>query len=224
MDIRISKTYGERVVLDDLALAINEGEILCVLGDSGTGKTTLLNILAGLIDFTGEIEGASDRVGYIFQEPRLLANLTVAENLAYVGADEREIEHMLEKVEISDCRNKRPCALSGGEKQRVAIARAFLSNAPLLLLDEPFVSLDTSLKIRLYRVFARLWEERKPTAVLVTHDIEEAWSLGHRVVVLRDGKIVFDVRTGHTTLPVFGEQSEKKKALLKVLLGGDQDE
>ncbi len=216
----ISKAYGEKQVFDGLHVAIEQGEVVCVLGASGAGKTTLLNILAGLTDFDGELSGVPEKVGYVFQEPRLLPNLSALENLLYAGCERKEAEKILEKVGLSEHKNKRPKQLSGGEKQRVAVARAFACGAELLLLDEPFSSLDTALKIRLWEVFARLWEERKPTAVLVTHDIEEAWALGRRIVVLDKGKIVYDVCPKRAEYPApYGEQTKEKEKLLQVLLG-----
>ena len=219
MKICVSKSYGKKRVFENFALDINDGEVLCVLGASGSGKTTLLNILAGLTAFEGETEGVPQRIGYIFQEPRLLPNLTVKENLAYSGAADEEIERILSKIELVAVKDKRPKELSGGEKQRVAIARAFLSNAPLLLLDEPFSSLDTALKIRLSGVFAELWKETRRTAVLVTHDIEEAWMLAHRVVVISEGKTVAEYRLDEGELPRnYGEGAEIKGKILSGIL------
>ena len=219
MKLCISKSYGNHLVFENFSLDIAEGEILCVLGPSGSGKTTLLNILAGLTAFEGDAEHVPARVGYIFQEPRLLPNLTVKENLVYSGAEDGEIERILSKTELLKVKDKRPKELSGGEKQRVAIARAFLSDAPLLLLDEPFSSLDTALKIRLSEVFAGLWKETRRTAVLVTHDLEEAWMLAHRVVVLKDGKIVLDCRLEEGELPrQYGAGGEIKERLLAEIL------
>ena len=215
----ISKAYGEKQVFDGLHFEIEQGEVVCVLGVSGAGKTTLLNILAGLTDFEGELSGIPKKVGYVFQEPRLLPNLSALENLLYAGCAREEAKKYLEKAGLSEYKNKRPKELSGGEKQRVAVARAFAYGGELLLLDEPFSSLDTALKIRLWEVFARLWEEKKPTAVLVTHDIEEAWALGQRIVVLDKGKIVYDKRPKRTEYPAkYGEQTEEKEKLLQVLL------
>lgn len=220
MKAKVSKSYGDKKVFENLVLQIPEGEILCVLGESGVGKTTLLNIFAGLTAYTGEIEGLPSRVGYVFQEPRLLPNLSVAENLRFAGAKEEEIDETLRAVGLFEHKEKRPSALSGGEKQRVSLARAFLYHAPLLLLDEPFSSLDLSLKTRLWELLARLWEREKPTTVLVTHDLEEAWALGHTIVVLKGGKIVYETRPSRTEFPAkYGEQSPQKQALLNVLIG-----
>ena len=224
MKIRISKSYGEQTVFDGFSLDIQEGQILCILGESGGGKTTLLKSLARLISFDGELENVPEKVGYIFQEPRLLQNLTIEENLQYVGGMVESIDDILRKTELFDMRKKRPKELSGGEKQRVAIARAFLSDAPLLLLDEPFSSLDTALKIRLSNVFADLWKSKRPTVVYVTHDVEEACMLGQRIVVLKDGKAVCDVNAEELcveeNLPRgYGKEMALKETLLNALLG-----
>ena len=216
----ISKRYGEKQVFSNLEIEIETGDVVCVLGVSGAGKTTLLHILAGLTAFEGELLEVPNKVGFVFQEPRLLPNLTALENLVYAGCEKSKAERVLEKVGLLAHKNKRPKSLSGGEKQRVAAARAFACGAELLLLDEPFSSLDTALKIRLWEAFARLWEESKPTAVLVTHDIEEAWALGRRIVVLDKGKIVYDIRPKRMVYPApYGEKTEEKEKLLQVLLG-----
>ena len=224
MRICVSKSYEEKTVFSDFALTIDDGEILCVLGESGGGKTTLLNILAGLVPYQGETEDLPDEVAYIFQEPRLLPNLTVEQNLLYAGGRYEFIAKILQKIELADKKDKKPKELSGGEKQRVAIARAFLSDAPLLLMDEPFSSLDTALKIRLAKVFADLWKEQKKTAVFVTHDVEEACMLAHRIVVLRGGKIVEDMRIDGEVPRAYGKESEWKQRLLTALIGEESAE
>lgn len=220
----ICKSYGKQEVFKDFSLEIDEGEILCVLGESGGGKTTLLNILAGLLPFEGTAENVPSEVSYIFQEPRLVPNLTVRQNLSYVGGEGERIEALLKGTELLHVANKRPSALSGGEKQRVAIARAFCVPFSLLLMDEPFSSLDTALKIRLSRVFAELWKERerdgeKRAAVFVTHDLEEALSLADRVIVLRGGKIVKDVRIEKDAFPApYGRAAKEREEILSALM------
>ena len=130
-------------------------------------------------------------------------------------------QNILKKIGLLAHKDKRPKQLSGGEKQRVSIARAFLSDAPLLLLDEPFASLDTALKIRLCEAFGQLWREKKPTVVLVTHDIEEALMLGHRIIVLDEGKIVCDckVERGEGGYPSsYGSVCKERDRLLSAIL------
>ena len=220
----LNKSYGKQEIFKDFSLEIREGEILCLLGESGGGKTTLLNILAGLVPFEGTVEGVPQEKSYIFQESRLLPNLTVRENLAFVGASPDSIERLLAATELTHVADKRPSALSGGERQRVSIARAFCVPFSLLLMDEPFSSLDTALKIRLSKVFARLWTEekgqdKKRTAIFVTHDLEEALMLADRIVLLKKGKIFKDVKVERRRYPSeYGEQTALREELLQAMI------
>ena len=221
----ISKAYGPQKVFDNFSLEIENGKILCVLGESGGGKTTLLNILAGLVPFSGNLSGVPKRVSYIFQEPRLLPNMTVKQNLAYAGGAPEKIDDILEKTELIKGADKRPGELSGGEKQRVSLARAFLIPSELLLMDEPFSSLDTALKIRLTEVFARLWKSlpEKRTAVFVTHDLEEALMLADRIIVLKSGQVAADVSLKREVFPsAYAAPCEERQKLLSVLLEGEK--
>lgn len=129
--------------------------------------------------------------------------MTVKQNLAYAGGAPEKIDDILEKTELIKCADKRPGELSGGEKQRVSLARAFLIPSELLLMDEPFSSLDTALKIRLTEVFARLWKSlpEKRTAVFVTHDLEEALMLADRIIVLKSGQVAADVSLKREVFP-----------------------
>ena len=207
ISLSVSKKYGDLSVFDNLTLQINEGEILCLLGASGVGKTTLLNILAGLTDFQGNIENLPEKIGYIFQEPRLIPNLTVEENLRYAGGEKDAIEEILQKTGLLPHKNKRPSMLSGGEKQRVNLAR-----------DEPFSSLDLPLKKELYELFLALWEKEKPTVVLVTHDIDEAWALGDRILLLKEGKVILERIPKRERKGAFWEYDKGKEALVKRIL------
>lgn len=186
----VTKRYGSCAALDDLSFELREGEIAAVLGESGAGKTTLLNILAGLTSCEGKVEGRRP-CSYLFQSPKLLPNLTAEENLRFVlpkrlwgGAGE-----MLRRVGLSGKEKSYPRELSGGERQRVAIARAFLYPHETLLMDEPFSSLDLSLKRTLLELVAQLWQERRQTVVFVTHDVHEAAVLAQRVIVLKKGTV-----------------------------------
>lgn len=184
------KNYGEKVIYNDLSLSLEEGKITCLLGSSGSGKTTLLNIIAGLTKFRGDVPKL--RCSYIFQNVTLVPNLTVRGNLALVCKNDAKIDEMIEKVGLIGRGDDYPVNLSGGEAQRVAIARAFLYESDILLMDEPFASLDIKLKLQIFKLFFDMWREDGRTVLMVTHDIDEAEYAAERVMVLEDGKIVFD--------------------------------
>ena len=179
-------SYGDKEIFRDFSLEIPDGEITVILGDSGVGKTTLLQLMAGL---NKPVSGGVPAVqcGYVFQEPRLLPTLTVLQNVQIVLPKERkqEAEQWLQAVELADAMTLYPNQLSGGMAQRAAMARAFAYGGECLLMDEPFRGLDVALQARLQQVFLRLWQERHITTVWVTHDLDEAVSLGHRALVLR---------------------------------------
>lgn len=220
--VNVSKKYANTPVYENFSLEIEEGKITCLLGASGCGKTTLLNMLAGLTPYEGRIGNVPERISYIFQEERLLPNLTVKQNVALVlgkNADGKKISEILEKVELSGKEDAYPAELSGGQAQRVSIARAFAYPSGLILMDEPFSSLDTALKIRLIDVFCRLWREEKRTAVFVTHDAEEAYMLAHRAVLLEEGKVVADISENDPVPRAYGESSRFKQRILAELLG-----
>ena len=214
----ITKCYGEKCVFNRFAFDFADGEITCIVGESGVGKTTLLKAIAGLISVEGEIERRQS--AFVFQEHRLLTHLTAKENLLYVGGTEEGANTALEKCRLQGKENRLVSTLSGGEKQRVALARAFVSKTDLWLMDEPFSALDTPLKIALWKDFISLWQEKKPTVLLVTHDLEEAWALGHRVILLKDGKIAYDCNTNHTQFPApYGQSSEEKQDFFRAVIG-----
>lgn len=188
----LSKSYGDKVVYKDFNLSFEEGTITCILGSSGSGKTTLLNILAGLISYEGEVPQM--KCSYIFQTPRLAPNLTVRGNLALVCNDAQKIDDMLKRVGLSAKSNAYPISLSGGEAQRVSIVRAFLYKSDILLMDEPFSSLDLKLKKQIIELFFDIWREDGRTVLAVTHDIDEAAAIAQRVIILSDGQIALDVK------------------------------
>ena len=190
----VCKKYGRITALDHVSLALNEGEITAVLGESGAGKTTLLNVLAGQTAFEGSVEGRKT-CSYLFQLPKLLPNLTADQNLKFVLPKSLHAAAggILAKVGLAGRERAYPHELSGGERQRVAIARAFLYPHEMLLMDEPFASLDLSLKKSLIELVASLWAQSKNTIVFVTHDVHEAATLAHRAIVLKHGRIVADL-------------------------------
>ncbi len=195
LDIHIRrKAFDEAPVLQDLHLQVGGGEILALVGPSGVGKTTALRLLAGLDDFDGEISrsdgraGAPEEVGLVFQEPRLMPWLSVADNLRLVlpagSGSEARIRELLDAVGLGERAQAWPNQLSGGMQRRVALARAFAIRPELLLLDEPFVSLDRPTAETLHQLLLELWRTRRCTVILVTHDLEEAMALADRICFL----------------------------------------
>lgn len=174
---------------------VKTNSIVAFLGPSGCGKTTLLSIIAGLKpQNAGEILGMENKtISYLFQEPRLLDWLTVAGNLGFVLKDRlageelvKRIDYYLEHMEMLAYRNTYPRRLSGGQRQRVAMARALAYPSRLLLMDEPFKSLDLGLKLELINRFLLLWTSEPRTVLLVTHDPKEALLLADEVYVLSE--------------------------------------
>jgi iron(III) transport system ATP-binding protein len=213
----VTKSYGSVKVLDPISLSIEEGSFTALLGASGCGKTTLLNLIAGLDKPTsGEIsiggslvysvgsgvDLAAERrnVGYVFQSYALWPHMRVLDNIAYplrlrgVKKAERHnvAKAMLARLELSKLADRYPFELSGGQQQRVAIARALVFQPQVLLLDEPLSSLDVQLRERARTWLAKLQAELKLTTVLVTHDHVEALSLSDRVILLREGNVEQD--------------------------------
>ena len=186
----LCKTYGNLTVYDNFNLEIEEGKVTCILGESGSGKTTLLNCIARLTDFSGEIPEL--KCSYVFQSPRLVPNLTVYKNLSLVLNDSEKINAILQKVRLSEKANEYPRNLSGGQAQRAGLARAFLAVSDIILLDEPFASLDLKLKTEMERLFFEIRKADNRTALFVTHDIDEAINVADRIIVLKGGKTVFD--------------------------------
>ncbi len=172
----LCKFYEDKVVLKDFSLDIEPGTIVCITGESGCGKTTLLNLIAGIIKLnSGSIDIGQNTVSYLFQEPRLLPWRTALENVAIaLKGDKQMAKEALEMVNLGDSLDKYPSELSGGMKQRVAMARAFSYSSSLILMDEPFQNLDVKLKNTLLYQFLKLWNQEKKTVLWVTHDITEA--------------------------------------------------
>lgn len=179
----LNKSYGNENIFRNFNLEFNDEKVNCIVGQSGCGKSTLLNIIAGLEEIdAGDISGYLKRdISYIFQEDRLIEWLTVKENLEltlkkYFDKNllEKEIEKILSLVGINNIKNKYPNALSGGMRQRVNIARAFGKPSKIILMDEPFKSLDYKLKYTIIDEFKTILERKKRMVILVTHDVDEA--------------------------------------------------
>lgn len=197
----IRKRYGEKIIFDHFNLDISDHKITCILGSSGVGKTTLLNIIARLTQFQGHLD-AEDKISYIFQEPRLIPTLSVRNNLKFTSPDatDEQIEQLLLQLNLKDKIDSFPNQLSGGEAQRVSIARAFLYDASTILMDEPFSSLDLSLKYKLIQQFSSIWNMNQKTVIFVTHNVDEALLLADDILLLKDGKISKTYHI-HTLLP-----------------------
>lgn len=195
------KSYTGRDVLKAIELHIEPGEFVAVVGRSGCGKSTLLRLIAGLeapnkgrIAFDAQ-DGSRPEIRVMFQDSRLLPWQRVLDNVALglAGGKERAAE-ALQNVGLKDRAQEWPAVLSGGQRQRVALARALVHEPELLLLDEPLGALDALTRIEMQQLIESLWQERGFTAVLVTHDVQEAIALADRVVLIEDGQVTLDVR------------------------------
>ena len=206
--------YGETKVYENFNLEIGDSGVTCLLGESGCGKTTILNAIARLIHYTGYITPV--KVSYVFQTPRLVPNLTVLDNLTLIGVDENKAKDMLERVGLKEKANAYPKTLSGGEQQRVSLCRAFLRQSDLLLLDEPFSSLDLKTKIAAMDLFKSLQHSSGTGTLFVTHDIDEACYLADRIVVLKGGSVAAEF--DNSSRKPFGANSEIRESLIQTLL------
>ncbi len=194
--VGVTKRFGDRVVLDGIDLRLHAGEFVAVLGRSGTGKSTLLRILAGLDPvFDGDVD-VPERRAVVFQEPRLLPWKRVVDNVR-LGLDRPDAkaaaDAALAEVGLDGHRRAWPKTLSGGEAQRVALARALVREPELVLLDEPFGALDALTRIKMHALLQELCRRHRPAVLLVTHDVDEAILLADRVVVLDGGHVTVDV-------------------------------
>ncbi|WP_433926323.1 ABC transporter ATP-binding protein [Sorangium cellulosum] len=200
---RLEKRFGDKPVLSGIELDVRPGELLTIVGRSGSGKSTLLRILCGLEEPTGGAARVLTREGVaggaavrvVFQEPRLMPWRTVLQNVCIGLPKERRerARDVLARVGLLDRQDDYPGVLSGGQRQRVALARALVHDPKVLLLDEPFGALDALTRIGAQRLVESLWVQHGFTAILVTHDVEEAVLLGDRVLVFDEGRIVESV-------------------------------
>jgi NitT/TauT family transport system ATP-binding protein len=196
-DIQIhieNKTYptAAKPAIEKLKLSLNSNEFICLVGPSGCGKTTLLNIIAGLDnEYEGEIlvgqQHTHPKIGYIFQNPRLLPWRTVRENIELALSEHQSpevIDELLEVMQLTPCQHSYPERLSLGMSRRVAIIRGFAIDPEVLLMDEPFVSLDAPTARQVRELLVKLWQQRPHTVLFVTHDLREAIALADRLVFL----------------------------------------
>jgi sulfonate transport system ATP-binding protein len=210
LDIHVRrKAYAGHVVLRDVRLRIAGGEFVALVGASGSGKSSLLSIVAGLDrEWDGSValdgapvDGVCADIGLVFQEPRLFPWLTVARNVAFGGGDPLPL---LDEVGLAGLGEHLPRQLSGGQAQRAAIARGLMGQPRVLLLDEPFSAVDALTRIRLQALLQRVARQHGLTVLMVTHDLDEALFLADRIVLLGGAAIQREYRpgdgTGHAAL------------------------
>lgn len=206
----ISKSYGQRKVLEDISLHVKEGEIVSLLGVSGVGKSTLFNILAGLLPPDGGdvfaegecVTGKSGMIGYMQQEDLLLPFKTVVKNvmipLVLKGMNKKDAKKLamaqLEEFSLAEYANHHPGELSGGMRQRAALARTFLYEKKVLLADEPFSALDAMTRKDMQMWFLEKVKEKRIATLVITHDVDEALILSDRIYVMggSPGRMVFE--------------------------------
>jgi len=196
----VGKRYGDRAVLADFDLSIERGSFVSIVGRSGCGKSTLLRLIAGLeAPTSGTLDKHADGAQpfdtrIMFQDARLLPWKTVLQNVMLgLGRKSRDdARAVLAEVGLLERANDWPAQLSGGQRQRVALARALVHRPQLLLLDEPLGALDALTRIEMHALIERLWREHRFTALLVTHDVQEAVALADRILLIEDGKIALD--------------------------------
>ena len=203
----VRKSFGQLEVLADISFEVEEGNFACIVGESGCGKTTLLKIIAGIeradegeILYNGEPIRNED-IGYVFQDDRLLPWRTALENVLFAlemrGIKDGSVaERYLELVGLKGFENYYPHQLSGGMRQRIGICRALAVNPKILLMDEPFASLDAQTRNRMQVELLKIWDKDRKTVIFVTHSIDEAVFLADEVVVLskRPAKVIDVVR------------------------------
>lgn len=202
----VSRSMGGKVVVDNVSLALHDGEILTLIGPSGCGKSTLMRLIAGLEPtdagrvFVGDADVTAvpterRRIGFVFQESSLFGHMRVADNIAFglrhlpKSSRTTRVADMLDLVQLAGLERRYPHQLSGGEQQRVALARALAPQPGIVLLDEPFANLDEVLREQLGHDVVSILRAASTAAILVTHDRHEAMTLGDRVAVMCNGRI-----------------------------------
>ncbi|MDD9150348.1 MULTISPECIES: ABC transporter ATP-binding protein [unclassified Sporolactobacillus] len=199
----IAKSYQDLKVLEDVTLRVKRGEFIAIIGKSGCGKTTLLRLIAGLETATGgsiiqddvPLQGINRSARVMFQNGRLLPWKKVIDNVGVglKGEWKDAARKMLRHVGLEEWSDQYPAKLSGGQKQRVALVRALVHQPDLLLLDEPLSALDALTRLDMQDLVESIWEAQRLTAILVTHDVEEAVRLADRVILLEKGRISLDI-------------------------------
>ncbi len=201
--LKTQNKQGENLIFKNLNFTIKKGQFVSFFGPSGCGKTTLLNIISGLDkNFDGSVQTynsiTNPNISYMFQAPRLFPWLTAIENIKFPIKKRKNCEkiafELIKKIGLEKYKNQYPNKLSGGMQRRIALARAFAPNPDILLLDEPFISIDKKVSNLLRKLLLKLWKKYKPIIVFVTHDLDEAIELADRICFLSNlpSKILLD--------------------------------
>ena len=222
IDLKIKKELHGSTgkMLLDINLSIKTGEFVALSGISGSGKTTILRVLAGLENADGKIVVDNDiwlddkfikpiqkrDIGFDFQDYALFPNLTVIENLLFVKKDKELANYLLNLTDLYELKNRYPSSLSGGQKQRVSLCRALMKRPRILLMDEPLSALDSYMRLKLQDEILALHKEINTTTIMVSHDPSEMYKLASRVLVLKEGKIANDGLAKDILLKTEGSQ------------------
>ena len=203
--LKTQNKQSKNLIFKNLNFIIKKNQFISIFGPSGCGKTTLLNIISGLDkDFDGSVQTSNSQtnpnknISYMFQAPRLFPWLTTIENVKFPIKKKKNCEKIafefIKKVGLEKYKNQYPNRLSGGMQRRIALARAFAPNPNILLLDEPFISIDIKIANSLRKLLIKLWKKNKPIIIFVTHDLDEAIELADRICFLSNlpSKILLD--------------------------------
>jgi len=230
---KLQGSAGEMAL--DINLSVKEHEFIALSGESGSGKTSLLRILAGLEEAEGSIRFADEiwldekrsfptqkrGIGFVFQDYALFANMSVEQNLLYVNRDKALARHLLKLTHLDALKERLPASLSGGQKQRVSLCRALMNRPKLLLMDEPLSALDPQMRRQLQNDILNLHKEFGTTTIMVSHDPSEIYRLASRVFVLEQGKIIKEGTSKELFLKAQGSQKFSLRGELLDIIKAD---
>mgnify|MGYP001161470748 FL=1 len=228
--VYIDKDYKETTALKEINTFINPKEFVCIVGPSGCGKTTLMNIIGGLVKATEQQILVNNKpindknaLAYVFQTSRLMPWLTLYENIKLVCKENsqnltKKINNILNNFELSEFKESFPNTISGGMRRKVSLARAFVNNPEVLLMDEPFVSLDQPTTESLYKVLIDYWKKKPTTVIFITHSLKEALLLGDRILFFskRPGQVILDYNVKSKRIPLKIDNKDVEKEYINL--------